>query len=76
MWHPECRFYFAYCEGAFDAKYIHDYHILWVKDEAACAALAAQAPAGGAAAAHVASPIHPITQVRRSCLTLLSEQGK
>lgn len=26
------RFYFAYCEAAFDAKYIHDFHITWVKD--------------------------------------------
>ncbi|KAL4856846.1 Tuberculostearic acid methyltransferase UfaA1 [Chlorella vulgaris] len=27
------RFYFAYCEAAFDAKYIHTYQVTWVKDE-------------------------------------------
>ena len=26
-----CRFYFAYCEAAFDAKYIHNFQILWQK---------------------------------------------
>jgi hypothetical protein len=24
-------FYFAYCEAAFDAKYIHDFHVTWEK---------------------------------------------
>lgn len=24
-------FYFAYCEAAFDAKYIHDFHVTWTK---------------------------------------------
>ena len=27
-WH---RFYFAYCEAAFDAKYIHDFQLTWLK---------------------------------------------
>ncbi|PRW60674.1 cyclopropane-fatty-acyl-phospholipid synthase [Chlorella sorokiniana] len=27
------RFYFAYCEAAFDAKYIHTYQVTWVKDK-------------------------------------------
>lgn len=27
------RFYFAYCEGAFDAKYIHTFQMTWVKDQ-------------------------------------------
>ena len=26
-----CSFYFAYCEAAFDAKYIHNFQILWEK---------------------------------------------
>ena len=26
------RFYFVYCEGGFDAKYIHTYQVTWVKD--------------------------------------------
>ena len=25
------HFYFAYCEAAFDARYIHDFHVTWVK---------------------------------------------
>lgn len=28
-------FYFAYCEAAFDAKYIHDFHVTWEKRQAA-----------------------------------------
>ncbi len=27
------RFYFVYCEGAFDAKYIHTFQMTWVKDQ-------------------------------------------
>ncbi|PSC74866.1 cyclopropane-fatty-acyl-phospholipid synthase [Micractinium conductrix] len=27
------RFYFAYCEAAFDARYIHTFQVTWVKDE-------------------------------------------
>ena len=27
------RFYFAYCEGAFDAKYIHTFQVTWVKSQ-------------------------------------------
>ncbi|MEW5297105.1 MAG: hypothetical protein WDW36_000333 [Sanguina aurantia] len=38
------RFYFVYCEAAFDARYIHNYHILWVKDSAE----SALAPTGAA----------------------------
>lgn len=26
-----CRFYFAYCEAAFDAHYIHNFQITWTK---------------------------------------------
>lgn len=26
------RFYFVYCEAAFDARYIHNFHLTWVKD--------------------------------------------
>ena len=25
------RFYFAYCEAAFDAKYIHNFQLVWAK---------------------------------------------
>jgi hypothetical protein len=27
------RFYFAYCEAAFDARYIHTFQVTWVKDK-------------------------------------------
>jgi hypothetical protein len=27
------HFYFAYCEAAFDARYIHDFHVTWVKSQ-------------------------------------------
>eukprot|EP00878_Enallax_costatus_P015331 GHUV01016058.1.p1 GENE.GHUV01016058.1~~GHUV01016058.1.p1 ORF type:complete len:614 (+),score=192.40 GHUV01016058.1:388-2229(+) len=30
-------FYFAYCEAAFDAKYIHDFHVTWTKADASFA---------------------------------------
>jgi len=26
------RFYFAFCEGGFDGRYIHNFHVVWVKD--------------------------------------------
>ncbi|KXZ44875.1 hypothetical protein GPECTOR_61g828 [Gonium pectorale] len=42
------RFYFVFCEAAFDARYIHNYHVLLVKDSAAAAQAAAQQGAGGA----------------------------
>lgn len=60
-WNSARRFYFAYCEAAFDAKYIHDYHILWVKDAAATTALASQPLPSSAAL--TSSPTQPITQV-------------
>ncbi len=28
---PACRFYFVFCEAAFDARYIHNYHMLFIK---------------------------------------------
>ncbi len=59
-----CRFYFAYCEAAFDAKYIHNYHILWVKD-ASVPAPVVPAPlftTGNAGGAIISS--NPVTQVR------------
>eukprot|EP00879_Flechtneria_rotunda_P033158 GHRR01036696.1.p1 GENE.GHRR01036696.1~~GHRR01036696.1.p1 ORF type:complete len:424 (+),score=170.94 GHRR01036696.1:203-1474(+) len=34
-------FYFAYCEAAFDAKYIHDFHITWEKRAVPAAAVTA-----------------------------------
>ncbi|GBF87498.1 cyclopropane fatty acid synthase [Raphidocelis subcapitata] len=69
------QFYFAYCEAAFDAKYIHDYHVTWVKDGAAAVGAAgpsSSAASGGAAVGGAAAalgeavrqelPSDPITQ--------------
>lgn len=42
------RFYFAYCEASFDARYIHNFHLTWVKNEPG---MATGALPGGASAA-------------------------
>jgi hypothetical protein len=34
-WWRKYDFYFAYCEAAFDIRYIHDYHVTWLKGEQA-----------------------------------------
>lgn len=47
-------FYFAYCEAAFDAKYIHDFHVTWEKCPAAAAASHAGTVARARAMAAVA----------------------
>lgn len=54
-WWRKYDFYFAYCEAAFDIRYIHDYHVTWRKGEhAEPAGLAAHAqPAAGAAVSTV-----------------------
>lgn len=66
-----CRFYFAYCEAAFDARYIHDFQVLFVKGDAGDATAAAAAAAGATLAQAVAEPSSsrrsapdPFTQVR------------
>ena len=41
-----CRFYFAYCEAAFDAKYLHNFQSLWEKSSEPGAAATARAPMG------------------------------
>ena len=71
-----CRFYFAYCEAAFDARYIHNFQILWQKSaepqelpsaltpsrsEELCKPLPLITPMQSA-------PSDPITQVRHSSL--------
>jgi len=47
-WWRKWRFYFAYCEAAFDARYIHDYQISFVKE-------AGSAGGGGASGSSEAS---------------------
>ena len=55
-----CRFYFAYCEAAFDARYIRNYQIVWRKTaEPATAVLAAI----NADLAAPPAPADPMTQV-------------
>ena len=41
-----CRFYFAYCEAAFDARYLHNFQILWEKSSEPDAAATSRAPMG------------------------------
>jgi hypothetical protein len=53
------HFYFAYCEAAFDARYIHDFHVTWVKGAAAkplASSTSAMAPTAAAAAATSTAP--------------------
>jgi hypothetical protein len=62
-----CRFYFAYCEAAFDERYIHTFQVLWVKGAEPRNSMAA--PAGATLAEAVAEPSRrpsspdPMTQV-------------
>jgi hypothetical protein len=32
-WWRKYDFYFAFCEAAFDVRYIHDFHVTWVKGQ-------------------------------------------
>ncbi|KAG2492394.1 hypothetical protein HYH03_009340 [Edaphochlamys debaryana] len=62
------RFYFVFCEAGFDARYIHNYHLLLVKDANATANAASAAgsapvlPSPASALMHEL-PTDPITQV-------------
>ena len=62
-----CRFYFAYCEAAFDERYIHTFQVLWVKGAEPRSGVGA--PAGATLAEAVAEPSRrpsspdPMTQV-------------
>ncbi len=71
------RFYFAYCEAAFDARYIHTFQVVWGKDAPATLTAAdvarslerskmgaAAPPPGGAAAANApAGRVNAATQL-------------
>jgi hypothetical protein len=54
-WWRKYDFYFAYCEAAFDMRYIHDYHVTWHKSQAAepTGSLASAQPAAVAAVSTV-----------------------
>lgn len=61
---PCCRFYFAYCEAAFDARYIHDFQVTWRKAADGEATASEAAPSSAAAALQaVQHPSDPVTQV-------------
>ncbi len=68
-----CRFYFAYCEAAFDAKYIHNFQILWQKSAEPQKVLSALTPSSSEELSKPlgtlinpiqSAPSDPITQVR------------
>ena len=70
-----CRFYFAYCEAAFDAKYIHNFQILWEKSAdpqnghsplAPTNSEELSKPLGALISPIQAAPSDPITQVLAS----------
>ena len=68
-----CRFYFAYCEAAFDARYIHNFQITWAMSAAAAPAPLLGAPRAGtgpvslaaSGKAAAAAPTDSVTQARR-----------
>ncbi len=80
------QFYFAYCEAAFDARYIHDFHVTWVKDAATAVADVAGATANGPSGLLAGEPGHireavvqelpsdPVNQVRRHCCSWVCTQ--
>lgn len=64
-----CRFYFVYCEAAFDMRYIHNFHLTWVKDGQPAATTAATAVAAASSALSASAavlqrelPSDPVTQ--------------
>ena len=64
-----CRFYFAYCEAAFDARYIHNYQMLWVKDPSAARPVAAAPPFATANGSGTIISSNPVTQVHARART-------
>ena len=72
-WDLLCRFYFAYCEAAFDARYIHNFQILWQKAAepqmapsplAPSSSEALSKPLGTLIAPMQSAPSDPVMQVR------------
>ena len=61
------RFYFVFCEAAFDARYIHNYHLLFVKDPSSGELLSSQlAPAAavdGASGVALSASASAVSQV-------------
>lgn len=78
-WWRKYDFYFAFCEAAFDVRYIYDFHVTWQKGEQQQGTLASAQPAGvGAVSSVVAAaeagagwvkqelPTDSFTQVRHA----------
>ncbi|KAF5839621.1 cyclopropane fatty acid synthase [Dunaliella salina] len=67
------RFYFAYCEASFDARYIHNFHLSWVKDTNPIPA-AEQADANrGSSAALAVSPMFNVSATSAAAEALSRE---
>jgi len=64
-WWRKWRFYFAYCEAAFDARYIHDYQIAFVKAAEKEAGGGPSGSGGGGAAAAARLPPPAPRRARR-----------
>ena len=67
-----CRFYFAYCEAAFDAKYIHNFQVTWKKTGETTPLASANIESDGETPPSLLSrePADPVTQVNICCLCL------
>ena len=60
-----CRFYFAYCEAAFGARYIHDFQITWTKSPDMAEEIGEAATSfSGQQMQASRSPKDPVTQAR------------
>lgn len=72
-----CRFYFAYCEAAFDAKYIHNFQITWQKTSQVASDTplrqTAETQPGSLPLSGGSDPADPFTQVRSPALHLLNQ---
>ena len=63
-----CRFYFAYCEAAFDARYIRNYQIVWRKTAEPATAVLSAINADLAAAPAPADPMTQVTGFKILCI--------
>jgi predicted NAD/FAD-binding protein/cyclopropane fatty-acyl-phospholipid synthase-like methyltransferase len=74
------HFYFAYCEAAFDARYIHDWHVTWVKEvdaggEGVAGAIGEAEVVGGEASALAAVKRANTAQRRRAAAAASAAAG-
>ena len=71
------RFYFAYCEAAFDARYIHNFQIVWAKSVVAAPDLTVLPSSSGELSKPVmvhqsaeAAPTDTVMQVLRPAMNI------